>query len=200
MVAGMSSPNWTAWAEEQFRASIAPKEALLADPEAMELVSQLLALAYSVVKARRKFLVCGNGGSAADAQHIAAELVGHFERDRRPYAALALSENVSSLTGIGNDYDFRDVFARQVVAFGEPGDLLLCLSTSGNSENIVRAARAGRERGLYTVALTGADGGRLADAAAVTLRIPSRHTPRIQETQLLIGHLMAAAAEMAIDA
>jgi D-sedoheptulose 7-phosphate isomerase len=195
----MTAPDWATWAREQFRASIAPKEALLANAQAMDLVTELLTLAYAVVKARHKFLICGNGGSAADAQHIAAELVGHFERDRRPYAALALSENVSALTGIGNDYDFRDIFARQVAAFGEPGDLLLCLSTSGNSENVIRAARVARERGLYTVALTGADGGRLAEVAAVTLRIPSRHTPRIQETQLLMGHLMAAAAEMAID-
>lgn len=190
--------DWASWAAVQFRASISPKEAILADAEAMEQVAQVLALAFSVVKSGRKILVCGNGGSAADAQHIAAELVGRFERERRAYPALALSENVSALTGIGNDYDFTRIFARQVEAFGQAGDLLVCLSTSGNSINVVQAAQRARELGLFTVALTGADGGRLAEVADVAIRVPSRHTPRIQETHLLLGHLLAAAAERGI--
>jgi D-sedoheptulose 7-phosphate isomerase len=185
-------------AREGFEASIAPKTAILADERFMERLSTVMALAHDVVKAGGKILVAGNGGSAADAQHIAAELVGRFERERRAYPALALAENMSSVTGISNDYGYLDLFSRQVEAFGAPGDLLLLLSTSGRSANVVRAAEAGRQKGLHTVALTGAEGGPLGEAADIVLNVPSRHTPRIQETHLLLGHLIAAAAETGI--
>lgn len=187
-------------ARDGFEASIAPKAAILSDDAFMERLSQVMALAHDVVAARGKILVAGNGGSAADAQHIAAELVGRFERERKAYPALALAENMSSVTGISNDYGYLDLFSRQVEAFGAPGDLLLLLSTSGRSPNVVRAAQAGRARGLHTVALTGAEGGPLGEASDIVLNVPSRHTPRIQETHLLLGHLIAAAAETAIDA
>jgi D-sedoheptulose 7-phosphate isomerase len=190
--------NFQEMARDGFQASIAAKAAILSDDAFMARLGQVMALAHDVVAAGGKILVAGNGGSAADAQHIAAELVGRFERERKAYPALALAENMSSVTGISNDYGYLDLFSRQVEAFGVPGDLLLLLSTSGRSPNVVRAAEAGRARGLHTVALTGAEGGPLGEASDLVLTVPSRHTPRIQETHLLLGHLIAAAAETAI--
>jgi len=190
--------EFRATAHREVEANIAAKAAILADDGFMTRLADVMALAHSVVAAGGKILVAGNGGSAADAQHIAAELVGRFERDRKAYPALALAENMSSVTGISNDYGYQDLFSRQVEAFGAPGDLLLLLSTSGRSANVVRAAETGRARGLHTVALTGAEGGPLGEACDIVLNVPSRHTPRIQETHLLLGHLIAAAAETAI--
>ena len=185
-------------AQEGFRDSIAPKAAILGDQVFMNRLASIMTLAHQVVASGHKILVAGNGGSAADAQHIAAELVGRFQHERRAYPALALAENMSSVTGISNDYGYLDLFSRQVEAFGQAGDLLLLLSTSGRSPNVIRAAEAGRARGLHTVALTGEEPDRLGAVCDVVLNVPSRHTPRIQETHLLLGHLIAAAAETAL--
>src|SRR5262245_59379240 len=125
-------------------------------------------------------LVCGNGGSAADAQHIAAELTGRFFRDRKALPALALHGNTSSLTAIGNDYGYDEVFAREVAAHGREGDVLLAISTSGNSRNIVRAIEVAREKRLAIVGLTGEHGGKMRDLCDVCLCVPSASTPRIQ--------------------
>ena len=140
-------------------------------------------------------LVCGNGGSAADAQHIAAELTGRFFRDRRPLPALALHGNTSSLTAIGNDYGYDEVFAREVAAHGRAGDVLMAISTSGNSRNVVRAIEVAREKRMTVVGLTGADGGKMRDLCDVCLRIPSTSTPRIQECHILLGHTICELLE-----
>lgn len=145
-----------------------------------------------------KVLLCGNGGSAADAQHIAGELVGRFLRERRPLPALALNANTSVLTALGNDYGFEEVFARQVAALGRPGDVLIAISTSGNSPNVLRAAKAARERGMKVIGLTGAGGGKLRELCDLCLCVPSASTPRIQEMHILIGHIICQLVEEAL--
>jgi D-sedoheptulose 7-phosphate isomerase len=140
-------------------------------------------------------LVCGNGGSAADDQHIAAELTGRFFRDRRALPALALHGNTSSLTAIANDYGYDEVFAREVAAHGRKGDVLLAISTSGNSRNVVRAIESARDKSLAVVGLTGEDGGKMRDLCDVCLCVPSRSTPRIQECHILIGHTICELLE-----
>ncbi|RZI84494.1 MAG: SIS domain-containing protein [Rubrivivax sp.] len=134
-----------------------------------------------------KIMLCGNGGSAADCQHIAAELTGRFLQDRAPLAALALTTDTSALTCIANDYEFKDVFARQVKALGRPGDCLIGISTSGNSENVAAAASAAMELGITTIALTGG-GGALAHLCDHAVAVPSTVTARIQECHVFIGH------------
>jgi D-sedoheptulose 7-phosphate isomerase len=143
-----------------------------------------------VFKAGGKALLFGNGGSAADAQHLAAEFVNRFQVERPPLAALALTTDTSILTAIGNDYDFVEVFAKQVRALGRPGDLAWGLSTSGQSANVVLGLQVARELGLGTLALSGRDGGPVAAAADLALIVPSRVTPRIQEVHILIGHVL----------
>jgi len=142
-----------------------------------------------------RLLIIGNGGSAADAQHLAAELVGRYRIERRALPALALSANSCSLTAIGNDYGFEDVFTRQVEAFAQPGDVLLCISTSGNSPNILRAALLGSALHVKTIGLTGAEGGKLKKCVDVCLCIPSSETPRIQEAHTLVIHTLAELVE-----
>ncbi len=142
-----------------------------------------------------KLMICGNGGSAADSQHIAAEFTGRFLEDRRPLAALALSTDSSALTCIGNDYSFAEVFSRQVAALGRPGDCLLGISTSGNSENILRAVEVGREIGVRAIGLLGRDGGKLSASCDHAIVVPSDVTARIQEAHILIGHTLCGAVE-----
>ena len=137
-----------------------------------------------------KILLFGNGGSAADAQHLAAEFVNRFQVERPPLAALALTTDTSILTAVANDYDFRQVFAKQVRALGRPGDLAIGLSTSGNSPNVVEGLKAARALGLGTLALSGRDGGPVAAAAELALVVPSRNTARIQEVHITIGHVL----------
>lgn len=142
-----------------------------------------------------RLLVCGNGGSAADAQHIVAELVGRFECERRACAALALTVNTSTLTAVANDYGFDEIFARQVDGLGRPGDVLLVVSTSGNSPNCVRAAERARAGGLRVHGFLGRDGGRLRGLVDGALVAPTADTPRIQEIHILMGHLLCALLE-----
>lgn len=144
-----------------------------------------------------KLLVCGNGGSAADSQHIVAELVGRFLAERPGYPALALTTNTSTLTAVGNDYGFDHIFARQVQALGSPGDVLLVLSTSGNSRNCIEAVKAARERGLVVHGFLGGDGGKLLPLVDGALVAPSAHTPRIQEIHITMGHLLCQILETA---
>jgi len=143
----------------------------------------------------RKILACGNGGSAAEAQHFVAELVNKFLKPRQALRAVTLSADTSILTSIGNDVSFDAVFSRQVEALGDPGDVLLALSTSGQSPNILEAVRTARRLGLKTVALTGRGGGRLAGEADILLDVPSAETPRVQEVHLVILHLLAETFE-----
>jgi D-sedoheptulose 7-phosphate isomerase len=142
------------------------------------------------LKAGNKVLLCGNGGSAADAQHIAAEFTGRFVKERMALAALALTTDTSALTAIGNDYGYENIFERQVQALGKSGDILLGISTSGNSLNVIKALDSGKKLGCITVSLTGNNGGKLAEISDINLNISSKVTARIQELHILVGHLL----------
>ncbi|MBK8166542.1 MAG: SIS domain-containing protein [bacterium] len=166
-------------------------------PEQLE---PLAALAGDVLLAWEqggKLLVCGNGGSAADSQHIVAELVGRFLDERPGYAAVALTVNTSTLTAVGNDYGFDEIFARQVQAVGGPHDVLLVLSTSGNSPNCLRAVAQAKVGGLRTYGFLGRDGGSLRSRVDGAVVAPSDHTPRIQEIHIFLGHLLCQLLEAA---
>lgn len=181
--------------QSQVAASIALKRRWLAQPR---LLKQLLALAEAAVAVFQnggRLLLAGNGGSAADAQHVAGELVGRFMRERAALPALALSTDTSILTALGNDYAFKIVFARQVEAQGRRGDMLLGISTSGNSANVVEALKTARARGLITAGLTGRGGGKMAPWCDHCICIPSRDTPRVQESMLLLEHMLCGLIE-----
>ena len=174
---------------ELFDASVRAKQVFLEENAAgLERAIELVATALAN---RGKILLFGNGGSAADAQHIAAEFVGRFLQERRPLPAIALTTDTSALTSIANDYGYEDVFARQVRALGVAGDVALAISTSGRSASVLRAVEACRELGVTTIGLTGGDGGTLAGAVDLALRVSaSRLSARIQETHILIGHVI----------
>jgi phosphoheptose isomerase len=155
----------------------------------MDAIGQRL---LAALRSGGKILLCGNGGSAADAQHIAAELVGRFAHARRGLPALALTTDSSALTSIGNDFGFEQVFARQVEALAREGDMLIGISTSGNSRNVIEAVRVARELGVTTIGLLGGSGGALKDLVDHALIVPSDDTPRIQECHILIGHIWCA--------
>jgi D-sedoheptulose 7-phosphate isomerase len=142
-----------------------------------------------------KLLACGNGGSAADASHLTTEFVCRFNKDRRPYPAISLATHGGDLTAIGNDYDFKDIFARQIEAFGRPGDVLMAFTTSGQSENVRRALVAGKKQGLLTIAFLGKDGGSCTGLADIEFLIRSTTTARIQETHKLLLHTICELAE-----
>lgn len=152
----------------------------------------------TAVAAGHTILVCGNGGSATDALHLVAELVGRFRIEGPAFGALALVENIAAVTAIANDYSYEEVFARQVEAFGHAGDVLVALSTSGNSPNVIRACERAKELGIVSIALTGQSGGALAAVADVVIRVPSRDTAHIQEAHETIGHVMAGVAERSV--
>ena len=141
-------------------------------------------------------MLCGNGGSAADSQHLAAEFTGRFSKDRPPIAAVALSTDTSALTCIGNDYSFNDIFARQVQALGKAGDCLIAISTSGNSANVLAAVAAAKSLGISTIGLLGRDGGKLKSQCDISIVVPSQVTARIQEAHILIGHSLCGAVEL----
>jgi len=148
-----------------------------------------------------KLMLCGNGGSAADAQHIAAEFVNRFQKERAPLPALALSTDTSIITSVANDEGYEHVFSKQIKALGKKGDILLAISTSGRSANIVSALHAARERGIYTVGLTGGDGGNMLGLTDLPLVVESHSTPRIQEVHILVGHIICELVEhMVIEA
>ena len=174
-----------------FDASIKTKQdTLAAQLPAILRASQLLA---DQLKSGAKILACGNGGSAADAQHFAAELTGRFERERKPLAGIALTTDTSALTAIANDYSYQEVFSKQVLALGRPGDVLMGISTSGNSGNVLKAMEAAHGIGMHVLAMTGKDGGAMANALKkddVELRAASKVTARIQETHILAGHVL----------
>ena len=156
-------------------------------------------IAGKCLRSGGKVLLCGNGGSAADSQHIAAELTGRFVAARRPYAALALSTDSASLTCISNDYSFSEVFARQVIALGRKGDILIGISTSGNSVNVVRAFEEAARIGIVTVCLTGGNGGLLTTVSDYNITVHSATTARIQECHILIGHTICEIIEKEME-
>lgn len=181
--------------QNNIQASIKVKEGLLNNTDIISKVAKVIINAYRDAK---KVILFGNGGSAADAQHIAAELVGKYYKDRRPLPAEALTVNTSSLTAIGNDYGFERIFARQVEALGNPGDVAIGISTSGNSLNVIGGIRAAKNRGMITIGLTGLDGGRLKNEVDYCICVPSKDTPRIQEAHILIGHIWCELIERAL--
>jgi D-sedoheptulose 7-phosphate isomerase len=185
--------------EADVRAALAARERLFA--EAAAAAPAVLEAARVLVGSLRPggtVWACGNGGSATQAQHLVAELVGRFRRERGALRAFCLSDNTATVTAVANDYDFADVFARQVRGLSRAGDCLVALSTSGNSENVVRACAAAREVGVPVIALTGAGGGRVAAVSDVVIRVPAPDTPRVQEGHLVVIHLLCEIVEGAL--
>jgi D-sedoheptulose 7-phosphate isomerase len=180
---------------ERLRESIEVKKAILATDELIELVHETARTCIRSLEWGGKIILFGNGGSAADAQHIAAELVGRYLRNRRALAAIALTTNTSNLTAIGNDYSYEEVFSRQIEAIGNKGDVAIGISTSGSSQNVIGAVNTARRRGLTTVGLTGSNGGKLRHETDYCLCVPSEHTPRIQEAHILLGHTLCEIIE-----
>lgn len=189
---------WPALIRDRIQRSIDVKKLLLADTALQNSLAEAAAQVVKSLQAGCKILFCGNGGSAADSQHLAAEFTGRYLKERRALPAMALSVNTSSLTAIGNDYGFDLVFARQLEALGNKGDLLVGISTSGNSRNVIRAMQAAKLKSIYTVALTGASGGAMKSLADCAICAPSDETPRIQECHILIGHIICEIAEEAL--
>jgi D-sedoheptulose 7-phosphate isomerase len=179
--------------------SVEAKQALL-EPPMPERVTAVADLVVGALRDGGKVLFFGNGGSAADATHLAAELVGRFRLERAPLPALSLTDNASSVSAIGNDYSYEEVFARQLAALGRPGDVAIALSTSGTSANVVAGLSAARQLGLRTVALTGEAGGGAGDEAELCLRMPTRDTARVQECTMLVGHTVCELVESALFA
>ena len=175
--------------------SISVKTKILADEVLVGQIGAVAELCINCFKNKGKILFCGNGGSAADAQHLAAELSGRFYKDRPPLYAEALHVNTSYLTAVANDYAFEEVYARMVTAMGRPGDILFAISTSGNSRNILSAIEAAREQGMMVVGMTGQGGGRMQGLCDYLLEVPSADTPRIQESHILMGHIICQFVE-----
>ncbi|MFN3447717.1 MAG: SIS domain-containing protein [Roseococcus sp.] len=173
-------------------------DAMAEDAALCEAAARATELCIAALRGGGRLLLCGNGGSAADAQHWAGELVSRFHYDRPGLPAIALTTDSSILTGIGNDYGYARVFARQVEALGAAGDVLIALSTSGNSANVLAALEAARAKGLVTIGFTGASGGAMAALCDVCIRVPSTSTPRIQEGHEVLGHALCAAIEAAL--
>ncbi len=168
---------------------------LLKDEALQQLIESATLQFITAFKNDKKVLFCGNGGSASDAQHIAAELSGRFYLDRPPLYAEALHVNSSYMTAVANDYGFKETYARMVEAAGREGDVLVGLSTSGNSENVVKALKKAKELGMLTVGFTGSGGGEMKTICDVMIQVPSKDTPRIQEAHILIGHTMCELIE-----
>lgn len=177
-------------------ASIETKQRLLADKALVATLCDVVDQCLDTYRNNGKLLFCGNGGSAADAQHIAAELSGRFYKDRPPLFAEALHVNSSYLTAVANDYGFDAVFARMVEAAGRSGDVLFAISTSGNSSNVLQAVASAKKQGMKVVAMTGSTGGKLKEQADFLLNVPSDDTPRIQECHILLGHIICELIEL----
>ncbi len=174
--------------EDSIKDSILLKESLL-----KEQVANIEKAARAIIKSLRlggKLLIFGNGGSAADSQHMAAELVGRFKKDRRPLAAIALTVNTSILTAVGNDYGYDQTFSRQIIALGKKGDVALGISTSGNSQNVLSAIKEAASLDIRTIGLTGGDGGKIGKACDIAINISSKDTPRTQESHIMIIHII----------
>ena len=179
-----------------FQASIDTKQALIDDTTHLAVLLEVAKVASSTIKANKKIMLCGNGGSAADSQHIAAEFIGRFEKERKSIAAIALTTDTSALTAIGNDYGYEEVFSRQVEGLGQSGDLLIGISTSGNSKNVVKALEVAKKKGVRTVALVGdKPNGVIQTIADYVLVAPSENTARIQECRILMMHTICQLVE-----
>lgn len=180
--------------KQKIQSSIDTKSLLISE-EILELISQISNKIIDCYKSGGKVLFCGNGGSSSDAQHLAAELSGRFYKDRDPLFAESLSVNTSYLTAVANDYSYDVVFSRLVKAFGRPGDILIGLSTSGNSKNVVEAIKMANQIGMTTIGFTGTTMSEISQISNITIKVPSTDTPRIQECHLLIGHIICEIVE-----
>lgn len=185
----------TSYMDSEFDKSLKLVQTMAADSELRALLLRAVEISVAALKSGNKLLFAGNGGSAADAQHWAGELVSRFNFDRPGLPAIALTTDTSILTAIGNDYGYDYVFARQVEALGRQGDVLLAISTSGNSPNIVRAIQAARAGGIGVIGFTGQAGGKMAEQCDLCFRMPSSETPKIQEGHELLGHLLCGMIE-----
>ncbi len=181
--------------ESRIRESIEVKQKLLQDGDLLNRVQKVSEVLVETYRNGGKVLFCGNGGSAADAQHLAAEFTGRFYFDRPPLDAEALHVNTSYLTAVANDYHFDEIYARLVKAKGQKGDVLIAISTSGNSPNILKAIEAANTIGMITIGLTGETGGKMKPLCHHLLNVPSADTPRIQEAQILLGHIICEFVE-----
>ena len=181
--------------EERIKESIEVKKRILEDKNLLSKIKTAAEIIVNSLKNGGKIILCGNGGSAADAQHIAAELLGKYLMDRKPLAALALTTNTSVLTAIGNDYSFDQIFVRQFEAVAKPQDVLIGISTSGNSANVVNVVKAARQMNIKTICIAGSNGGKLKDLCEVLINIPSESTPRIQESHIMVGHILCELVE-----
>ncbi len=190
----MTNKDHSAFINKTIQQSIDLKSALLQQGDLLDRINQVGNRCIETFKAGNRFLIAGNGGSAADAQHISTEFVCRFNFDRPALPAMALACNYSMVTAAGNDYSFDEIFAREIEANGRAGDIFVGISTSGNSSNILRAIETAREMGIYTVGLAG-EGGKIQQAADICLNVPSRCTPRIQECHILIGHILCEIVE-----
>lgn len=177
------------------KSSINTKERLLADENILSEIKEVAQICVETLKSGGKILLCGNGGSASDAQHIAAELSGRFEFDRPPLYAEALHVNTSYVTAVANDYSFDVVYSRMLEAAGRKNDVLIGLSTSGNSKNVVKAFEKGKEIGMHCLGLSGRDGGKMQNVCDINIIVPSDNTARIQEAHILIGHIICQIIE-----
>jgi D-sedoheptulose 7-phosphate isomerase len=184
--------------QERIRRSIQAKQLLLTDTKFQDAVALVAHRIVASINSGGKVLFFGNGGSAADAEHLAAEFTGRYLKDRRGLPAMALGVSTPALTSIGNDYGFEAVFARQVEAFGREGDVAVAITTSGNSRNVIRALEVAKAQEIFTVVLTGASGGNAAAVADCVIHIPSEETPRIQECHILTGHIICELVESAL--
>lgn len=180
---------------QTIRESIAVKEAICQDERLLHTIQQVAEVIGLSLKQGHKVLFCGNGGSAADAQHLAAEFSGRFYKDREPLYAEALHCNTSYMTAVGNDYGYEHVYARMLRGMGQTGDVLVALSTSGNSANILEAMKVAKEKGMTIIGLTGATGGKMKDGSDYLINIPSTDTPRIQEAHITVGHIICEIVE-----
>lgn len=186
--------------KEQIKKSYQIKKDILADEKLVASIQKACEKTIAAYQLGNKAVIAGNGGSAADAQHIAAEFVSRFYFDRPALPAIALTTDTSILTAIGNDYGYEDLFSRQIEANANEGDIFLALSTSGNSANILKALQKARQKQVYTIGLSGQDGGKMYQECDLCICVPSRETPRIQEAHILIGHIICAAVEQAMFA
>lgn len=184
-----------AFIKSRIKASIHVKEQLLQDPVLLSTIEHVTDQIVKTYQNHGKVLFCGNGGSAADAQHLAAELSGRFYKDREPLYAEALHVNSSYMTAVANDYSYEDVYFRLIKAMGRPGDVLMAFSTSGNSKNVVKAIEKANDLGMITVGMTGMKGGKMKECCRYLLNVPSDDTPRIQESHILLGHIICEMVE-----
>jgi len=186
--------------KNQIKKSYETKQAIYENENLLNNIEKVSKLCVELYRGDKKTILAGNGGSAADAQHIAAEMVGRYGFDRPSLPSLALTTDTSALTAIGNDYGYDKVFSRQLEGMGQNGDIFIGISTSGNSINIINAFNSAKEKGITTVALVGRDGGDMAKLADIALIVPSDSTPRIQESHILIGHIICDIIEKEIFA